>query len=374
MPGKEMNLVKEKEEDLSTPPDNCVVWVKTRILNVSEVSAKNSNATFDIRCNFFWYDSRLTDPTKPSYLQPKMLGEPWNLDSVWQADVAIENRDEMEATVEGTWFVDNTKGLMQKTVRFRGTIKHAQDLHRYPFDETSVLIRLESQLYPMNQVELKLVDASSVECAEPTYAKERGQPLLTGNDFVPPVEWEFVGTSTEATTFQYNTVYSRIVLSLHLRRRSHYYFYKVLLPLFMVGGLTLTAFVVPREDVADRLSILLTTFLSTAAFLYVMDDDLPKCGYLTDLDQCITGNLVLISLMTLFVCMSKYFSTVPDWDEWAVQNQFEYSCFMLFSLFFVGLNLFVFRPRSVSVMRSLWLAPCAVLLGIVVFMYQSTFR
>ena len=69
--------MKEKEEDLSTPPDNCVVWVKTRILNVSEVSAKNSNATFDIRCNFFWYDSRLADPTKPSYLQPKMLGEPW---------------------------------------------------------------------------------------------------------------------------------------------------------------------------------------------------------------------------------------------------------------------------------------------------------
>ena len=57
----------------------------------------------------------------------------------------------------------------------------------------------------------------------------------------------------------------------------------------------MAVFVVPKEDVADRLSLITTLFLATAAFLYVMADDLPKCGYMTDLDFCITGTLLMMA-------------------------------------------------------------------------------
>lgn len=96
-------------------------------------------------------------------------------------------RSRIEDTVEGIWFVNNTNGLLQKTLRFRGTIKHRMDLHRYPFDSTSIPIRLESQHHPANDVELKVVNVEDGACAEPSYAKERGVPLLTGGDFAPPV-------------------------------------------------------------------------------------------------------------------------------------------------------------------------------------------
>merc|ERR1712032_1753388 len=73
---------------------------------------------------------------------------------------------------------------------------------------------------------------------------------------------------------------TEIVVKVHVRRRFWFYFWKVLLPLYNLMGLSMFSFAFDVSDLSSRLDLLVTLFLASVALLYVVAEHLPKTNYL----------------------------------------------------------------------------------------------
>ena len=56
-------------------------------------------------------------------------------------------------------------------------------------------------------------------------------------------------------------------------RRAAYYMWNIALPNFLLSMLVFTSFAIPRQDLADRLSVTLTLVLTSVAFKYMVAQD-----------------------------------------------------------------------------------------------------
>eukprot|EP00483_Globobulimina_turgida_P010902 UN10923 len=92
--------------------------------------------------------------------------------------------------------------------------------------------------------------------------------------------------------------YAMIVLRLKVKRRWKVFFFSVLLMMFCISVLALTAFSLNADEMGDRLSLLITLILTAVAFSFVLFDSLPNVPYLTFIDKYILGSYAfLVGLM-----------------------------------------------------------------------------
>jgi heme/copper-type cytochrome/quinol oxidase subunit 2 len=66
-----------------------------------------------------------------------------------------------------------------------------------------------------------------------------------------------------------------------------------------ICSLSFTAFAIPREDLGDRMSIVLTLLLTAVAFKLVIADSLPKVSYFTALDTYMNAMFLLLFMVCL---------------------------------------------------------------------------
>lgn len=89
-------------------------------------------------------------------------------------------------------------------------------------------------------------------------------------------------------------------------RKSSFYTYNVMMIMSGICAISFTAFAMPTEDLADRLSVVLTVLLTAVAFKLVIADSLPKIAYWTGLDKYLNFNLLLL----LFIAMENAMVTL----------------------------------------------------------------
>ena len=70
-----------------------------------------------------------------------------------------------------------------------------------------------------------------------------------------------------------------------------------------------SVFFVDPSELLDRYEVLLNLFLAAVAFLFVVNDKLPKVSYLTLLDKSLLGTFVLLFLTALESWMVFIFDT-----------------------------------------------------------------
>ena len=73
-------------------------------------------------------------------------------------------------------------------------------------------------------------------------------------------------------------------ITLKVGRKSYYYISNIFGLLLILGVCTLFVFAVPADELADRLSLILTLLLTVVAFKFVIADVLPKVSYSTFID------------------------------------------------------------------------------------------
>jgi hypothetical protein len=84
-----------------------------------------------------------------------------------------------------------------------------------------------------------------------------------------------------------------------ISRQTPYYFWKVLLPLYLVTALSFTAFHYDTDNLTERSALTSSYFLASFAMLYVVGDSLPKTHFLTRVDKLIVSTIMTISLSGL---------------------------------------------------------------------------
>lgn len=209
-----------------------------------------------------------------------------------------------EAELERIWFPAgfpvNGVGefeVSERVVRIwpDGTVRHGlnvrmrlaadYDLHRFPFDQQSLEVVMESFRWPAS---------SLVFVADPAH---------TGfaTDFDIP-DWDLVRVDSrvqEASVIRASEPFSRFALDLRVKRKSGFYLWKVILPLFVIVGLSWSVFWMTEERFAGRSRITATGVLTIVAYQFVVADDLPRVAYLTLIDKLMIVSFLLLAVTVL---------------------------------------------------------------------------
>ena len=95
---------------------------------------------------------------------------------------------------------------------------------------------------------------------------------------------------------------SSLQLHFEIERNPNYYLFKVYLPILILMVLLYASYFIPAKQIESRLTLTVVTFLALIAYIFVIDDLIPKLSYMT--------------IMDYFVILSFTFAAVPN--LWAI--------------------------------------------------------
>ena len=88
-------------------------------------------------------------------------------------------------------------------------------------------------------------------------------------------------------------------IDVQIERNSSYYLFKVLSPIFLILIVCWSVIFIKPSQLESRLTVSIVCFLTLIAFNFVIDENLPKLGYLTLIDYFILWSYIFSALPTL---------------------------------------------------------------------------
>mmetsp|Transcript_68856 Transcript_68856/g.136223 ORF Transcript_68856/g.136223 Transcript_68856/m.136223 type:complete len:435 (+) Transcript_68856:47-1351(+) len=112
----------------------------------------------------------------------------------------------------------------------------------------------------------------------------------------------------------------RRTLQVKISRQWHYYMHNIVAVFMMLSAISMLSFAIDVDKLEERLSLLVTIFLTVVAFKFTLE--LPKLSYITKLDSYMLQMMGLlfvccfmVSLTTVLANMSKEYSLKWEWIE-----------------------------------------------------------
>ncbi|XP_053385728.1 neuronal acetylcholine receptor subunit alpha-3-like [Mercenaria mercenaria] len=246
-----------------------------------------------------WEDSRLTwDPAANGNIE-EIFSKPGN---IWKPELVVEN------SLEDLGII--TDDDLYLRLKYDGTVEwepprlfitHCQvDITYYPYDKQKCSINLASWGYTSSEVSLDTISTP-----------------VNLDDFEQHGEWKITSYNTVKTflveTLDDGTVrqFPQIEFWLYLERRSAYYNLNVVMPVFVTSLLVALTFIVPVEC-GEKLSYILTVFLSIAVLLTLVADSIPSTSITTSvlglylaLVTILSGFGILLTVIILILFHKK---------------------------------------------------------------------
>ncbi len=267
----------------NTPASNSTRAARRVKVNFFINSISNVNdetGTYDID---FWLDLFWSDPT----LNGKNIDEV-DTTKLWQPQVALVNSRSHTVLFQG---FDNSlepDTNVRLTYRFVATLFNKFDLHRFPFDQQTFVIKLESDQYESNTV---LFDLLALEEAPPHSEKPLVQAIPAGKYLASEVAVEG-WTLKDAKIVQQlrllaydKSTWSQFRIEVTGARQAGSYLWRIFLILAFLMVLGWVVFLVELKELRYRLLLLFTLVLAVVTFNFTMVQILPHLTYLTLLDR-----------------------------------------------------------------------------------------
>lgn len=147
-------------------------------------------------------------------------------------------------------------------VKFRSTCQ--MDITYFPFDDQICKLKMGSWLYDGFQVD---VTNRSVD--------------IDLSNYVENGEWKLIDTKAIRNVVVYPccpTPFPDVTFHIHIRRRTTYYMYNVIIPSAMLASLTLLGFWL-RPDSGEKITLGLTVLLSLSVFMLLIAENTPATSF-----------------------------------------------------------------------------------------------
>jgi len=186
--------------------------------------------------------------------------------------------------------------------RFIANFKTKLDLHKFPFDQQSVHMVIESEITDRLGMIFKPATA------------DFDTSMLT--DGFEVTEWDIMEVShDEYGSFYalFNQTYSSFSIDLRLNRQPDYYLNRMVSGCVMLVYMCVAIFMLV-PDCPDRMMGTITVFLALVAFVFTNGENLPKVSYLTRIDSFMFWSFILVFIM-MFLHAVVYFFREAEPDE-----------------------------------------------------------
>jgi len=206
---------------------------------------------------------------------------------------------------------------MKRYCRYVGTVDNPMDLAQFPFDINTIGLRFRSASHWVCLDGSCKGDLASGRAYffRPCCKENEGdlfQLLWDGHVAEFDVLGISLGVEDKPATSSGQEV-SELLVKFHISRKVAFYFWKVLLPIYMLAGLSLASFLLDVQAFGERLNMNVTLFLASFAMLYVLGEHLPKTDFLISVDLVIiTTSLALVAACILAYVVKRVHEAEED--------------------------------------------------------------
>ena len=149
-------------------------------------------------------------------------------------------------------------------VKFRSTC--LMDVTYFPFDDQVCKMKTGSWAYDGYQVDIKILNRSN---------------SIDLSRFVENGEWELVSATAVRNVVYYPCClepFPDVTFNLHIRRRTTYYMYNVIIPSVMLSSLALLGFWM-HPDSGEKVTLGLTVLLALSVFMLLIAENTPATSF-----------------------------------------------------------------------------------------------
>lgn len=242
------------------------VSIGLHISNLADINQASETFAVAGYLMYHWKDPRLAYNPKTEGTTTKSS----KLEEIWHPHLEMVNFKSSESS--DTTVDIAPDGTVSAQERFSKTLSSGLELDRFPFDRQKLLVVVESLKFPKNSVQLK---------ADPA-------KISIGTDsFVTLSEWTVNQVNGQSSTSFFppeKQTYSRVSVEINIQRNSGFYIFKVMVPLLLITIASWSVFWINPQEFSTQIGIAFTNLLTIVALLLVINDSLPKVGYLTFMD------------------------------------------------------------------------------------------
>jgi len=318
-----------------------VLSTRYNFWSVSDVNTVEATCKIHFDYVVYWTDHRLRGYDK-AHLPAKL----WTPRFTWMNAVSIETEKLVECALADRDEVSyaSAGGRMKLRVKFKGVMANPMNLVDFPFDIDNIGVSL---MAGRGYTSVDLTVEGNAKDDEFYVVRRVGKDEGVLFDFRWPVtmsEWTVHGVSFGNILGDWDPVWTKstvnIELNLHVSRDSPYYFWKALLPLYLLTVLSFSMFEFDVLEFEQRSNTVSTYFLAAFAMLYVVGNSLPKTDFLTKIDKVIV--LTLFSLLCTGISAVVMLRLGESNYDQAVRWSRYIEAFL--GAFYIVANLWIFLP------------------------------
>jgi len=183
---------------------------------------------------------------------------------------------------------DELVPFVQKKARQLAVFSQKMPLGLFPFD-TQKLTILYYCTRPLSEVRIVPDDAPSVMDAKRAHVQEWK---------ISP-EIDIQSGESDPSASSKNTSRSEFLLNIHVERKVGSYVWNIFFILNFLVAASWISFLIPADQVSDRMSVILTLLLTAVAYKLAISQSVPKISYLSLLDYYVIGCFTIFYLALL---------------------------------------------------------------------------
>ena len=273
------------------PPGDLPVNVKVSffLVNLTGMDEKAETFEADIYLLFHWKDERLKhDSSEPLFFAEDAARQ--KIDEIWSPQLEFVNTAKPEITNENlTIDCDGSVELaMGLTSKFRTDL----DLRRFPFDRQQLDVRVTSFTYGADKL-IFVADQEKLGFEEEsTFEGLRVTKVTAGQAVETFTNW--------AEDF------SEYRALIHVERNTGFYLWTVFGPVLLIFLISCSVYLVPPDQIGDRVSICLTALLACIATQFALSFSLPQISYMTLIDRLFINTYGFVALNVLIVSAEMF--------------------------------------------------------------------
>eukprot|EP01084_Bolivina_argentea_P097764 175747_1 len=320
----------DSDEWLHPPPskDGKPIDVDFRIgvERISEMNTARVSSSIRIAITYYWTDPRLAG-WKEKKLPAKCWGPIFFLTNQLGNDMSIF--DEVFA------LVDVKAGRIKRGVVYLGTVSNPMDLTNFPWDSDTldILLHTTSHFKCFDGSEQNmLADGRAYNIrpvVNPAEGASKHDPFCRLEDEhsskVP--EWDLLGYTYDMESLKQVTGVEsdNLVFRILMARKTGYYIWKTLVPLYVITILNLLVFAFDATNMEARINHSTVLVLTSFATLFVINGELPKVDYLTTIDKVLIMTLclnVVTALESVLIFKYEALRVIDDYIVWVLTFAF----------------------------------------------------
>ncbi|CAG9540201.1 unnamed protein product [Cercopithifilaria johnstoni] len=252
---KNYNSLERPVQNHSQP---VVVYLKVSLQQIIDVDEKNQIVYVNAWLDFAWNDYKLRwDKTKYGNITDVRFPA----GKIWKPDVLLYNSVDanFDSTYPTNMIVYNTGDISWiPPAIFKISCKI--NIEWFPFDEQRCFFKFGSWTYGGDKLDL-----------------QPGKGGFDISEYMPSGEWALPMTTVSRTVKFYECCpepYPDLKFYLHIRRRSLYYGFNLIMPCILTTMMTLLGFTLP-PDAGEKITLQITVLLSICFFLSVVSEMSP---------------------------------------------------------------------------------------------------